>query len=360
MIRRAGFAATLMAVILGPLTVLAGQSSENVVGSSPRLNQRLQQLDPARREALLERLREQRGADRAARVQAEPRPADATHTGEGPHKVREVEVAIPAERWQQQMPVRVYFPQDGGPYPLVLFCAGSGGGNDTFPETSIYLASYGYVVLHTSYPMSGRARDNADLTRDRVADVVLALDSLGRLAELKPELEGKIDPAKIGVTGHSSGAYIAQLLAGATVVFGDKETSFHDGRVKAAIQYSGQGSNQQGLTKDSWKDLTTPMLTLTGTLDRGATGGDYNWKKEPFDLSPPGNKYHACYDGGHHGSFSGRFASDPRGKAIFEHSKRLSLFFWNAYLKDDPECLRVLQSQQPERWNDARLAYYHR
>jgi predicted dienelactone hydrolase len=279
---------------------------------------------------------------------------------DGPHKVREIEFTIPTERWQTSMALRVYFPADGGPYPLILFCAGTGGGNDTFAESSIHFASHGYVVLHTSYPFNRRGGGNEELTRNRVLDIRLALDSLGNIEKLQPELNGKIDPERIGAAGHSSGAYIAQLIGGATVTFGGQVTSLRNPRIKAVIQYSGQGSNQQGLTKDSWKNLTIPMLTLTGTRDRGATGGGPEWKKEPFDLSPAGNKYHACYEGGHHGSFSGKFAGDARGKAIFEHSKHLSLLFWDAYLKGDQKSVSLLKSQEPSRWNDARLEYFHR
>ena len=102
------------------------------------------------------------------------------------------------------------------------------------------------------------------------------------------------------------------------------------------------------------------MLTLTGTRDRGATGGDHLWKKEPFDGSPPGNKYHACYEGGHHGSFSGKFATDARGKAILEHSQRLALTFFNAYLKGDGQGLAELNSNAPSSWGNAKLEYFHR
>jgi predicted dienelactone hydrolase len=298
---------------------------------------------------------QRRGATTPAAPQEKP-----SASGTAPHKVREVEVSIPAERWQRTMALRVYFPESGGPYPLIVFCAGSGGGNDTFGETSTFLASHGYVVLHTSYDVNARGGGNEQLTRNRVADVALALDSLDKLPGLEPALKDKIDATRIGAAGHSSDAYITQLIGGAAVVFDGRTTSFRDERVQAIVQFSGQGSNQQGLTKDSWKNLTIPMLTLTGTRDRGATGGGPEWKQEPFDLSPPGNKHHACYEGGHHGSFSGKFAGDANGRAIFEHSQRLALAFFDAYLKGDEQALALLKSEESTRWNDARLDYSER
>jgi len=317
---------------------------------------RLDQLDPARRAELPRRFREtggQRKIDaeklketRERLRQQEKRAADATHTGAGSHKVREIEFPIPAERWQKEMAVRIYFPESGGPYPLIVLCAGSGGGNDTFADTSIYLASHGYVVLHTSYPFESRrdAKGNEGLTTQRVADISLALDSLVDMTVLRPKLKDKIDATHIGAMGHSSGAYITQLVGGATVVWDGKERSFRDKRVQAIIQYSGQGSDQQGLTKDSWRDLTIPMLTFTGTRDRGATGGGPEWKKEPFDLSAAGDKYHVCYEGGHHGSFSGEFARDANSKTIYKHCQSLTLAFWNGCLKDDVKAKEWLQS----------------
>lgn len=328
--------ALVIAFVTGPVLVLSGSGFSQDPPDQPTPRK----VDRDKLKQARERLQQQ-----------EKRAADATHTGAGTHKVREIEFLIPAQRWQKEMAVRVYFPEKGGPYPLVVFCAGSGGGNDTYADTSIFLASHGCVVLHTSYPFESRrtARGNEGLTTERTADISLALDSLEKMAALKPELKGKIDATRIGAMGHSSGAYITQLVGGATVVWDGKERSFRDKRVKAIIQYSGQGSDQQGLTKDSWKHLTIPMLTFTGTKDRGATGGGPEWKKEPFDLSPAGDKYHVCYEGGHHGSFSGKFARDASSKAIYTHCQALTLAFWNAYLKDDAKAKAWLQSDDAQK-----------
>lgn len=284
-------------------------------------------------------------------------PAKYAAAKDGPHKVAEAEVKIPGQGWQKELAVRVRFPAGGGPFPLVVFCAGSGGGNDTHPETSKYLATHGYVVLHTSYPFSKRGGGNAELTTNRVGDIKLTLDSLGKLEELHPALKGKIDAKAVGAMGHSSGAYITQLLGGATVVWDGKERAFRDERIKAVIQYSGQGSDQQGLTKASWKKLTVPMLTMTGTRDRGATGGGPQWKKEPFDLSSAGDKYHACYEGAHHGSFSGKFAGQ---KAVLAHAQVMTLAFWDTHLKGDKAAKGFLQSDAPTRVEGAKLEYSRR
>ncbi len=325
-----------------------------VLAQAPAETSRQEKIDPAKLEKLKQEFRE--------RTRQDKRAADATHTGAGSHKVREIEFPIPAQGWQMEMAVRVYYPEKDGPYPLIVFCAGSGGGNDTFADTSIYLASHGLVVLHTSYPFESRREEkgNEGLTTQRVADISLALDSLEKMTALRPDLKGKIGVTRIGAMGHSSGAYITQLVGGATVVWDGTERSFRDKRVKAIIQYSGQGSGQQGLTKDSWKELTIPMLTFTGTKDRGATGGGPEWKKEPFDLSPAGDKYHVLYDGGHHGSFSGKFARDANSKTIYTHCQALTLAFWNACLKDDNEARKLLQSDAARKGSNGLAILSHR
>jgi hypothetical protein len=95
---------------------------------------------------------------------------------------------------------------------------------------------------------------------------------------------------------------------------------------------------------DSDDNILVVGNSYTGTKDRGATGGGPEWKKEPFDLSPAGNKFHVCYEGGHHGSFSGKFARDASSKAIYTHCQAITLAFWNAFLKDDAGAKAWLQS----------------
>jgi predicted dienelactone hydrolase len=254
------------------------------------------------------------------------------------------------------MPLRFYVPKGEGPFPLILFVAGTGGGNDTFAPTSRFLASHGYVVLHNSYERQ-RGLANDELTRLRISGARYMLDSLGAITQRYPSLKGKIDFQSIGAMGHSSGAYITQLLGGAWVAWNGEVQSLREPRIKAIVLYSGQGRGQQGLTESSWRSLSVPMLVLTGTRDRGAFGQDPAWRRDPFDLSPPGNKYFAQYEGGHHGSYSGRFIRDPASRAIFEHAQVLTLVFWDAYLKGNADALAFLRSGSPRTMNAASLRY---
>ncbi len=73
------------------------------------------------------------------------------------------------------------------------------------------------------------------------------------------------------------------------------------------------------------------MLTITGSLDRGAGGQGPEWKKAPFERSPTGDKYLVFIEGANHVSFGG-----ARPGEITETVKASTLAFWDAYLKAIP------------------------
>src|SRR5690606_13641134 len=103
------------------------------------------------------------------------------------------------------------------------------------------------------------------------------------------------------ITGHSFGAYTAQLFAGAEIDLpGEGPRNFRDDRFSAAILLSAQGRDQQGLREGSWDGIEGPMLNVTGTLDGGAKGQDWHWKMEPYELAPAGDKYLAVLVGADH------------------------------------------------------------
>jgi len=197
-----------------------------------------------------------------------------------------------------------------------------------------------------------------------------------------------MDAQSIGVGGHSYGAYTAQLIGGATIDIpqGAKGQSFTDRRVRAILLLSPQGSGQQGLTRNSWANLKLPMMTMTGSRDRGAQGQGPEWKEEPFKYSPAGDKYLVFIEGATHFSFSGRlaqsggeaqtqaqgqgrpgwrlrerfsggqggqgggfgarrrFGGGQQEENIFNYVKVASVSFWDAYLKQDSQAKNYLRS----------------
>jgi dienelactone hydrolase len=274
------------------------------------------------------------------------------------------------EARKKELPYKVYYPKTGGPYPVILFSHGFGGNKEAFGPIGKHWASHGYVVIHPTHadglnrrqdqPKNAGDQPPATAPRfagllggmndptkiiDRVADLVLILDQLEHLPKAVPGLKDKIDAKAIGVAGHSFGAYTTMLIGGVSVDLGkDRGKSFFDKRVKCILPISPQGTGQQGLTDQSWATLRLPMMTITGTRDRGVGGQGVEWRKEPYKYSPKGDKYLVVIDGANHLSFGGGLAG--RGGDITESVKLCSTHFWEAYLKDSPASKQYLQSDQ--------------
>lgn len=276
---------------------------------------------------------------------------------------------LKAVKGGRELSYKIHFPKTGGPYPVIVFSHGFAGNQDSFAPIGTHWASHGYVVIHPTHA-DGRDRskgvkkngeDKSPQTRpggllggmndpqkisDRVADLVLILDNLTGLPKATPGLEGKIDANRVGVGGHSFGAYTAMLIGGVTVDLGkDKAKSFFDKRVRCLLPISAQGVGQQGLTEKSWNALTLPMMTVTGTRDRGAGGQGVDWKKEPYKYSPKGDKYLVVLNGAGHLSFGGGLGA--RNAAITDAVKLCTTHYWDAYLKGTEASKEYLQSERP-------------
>jgi pimeloyl-ACP methyl ester carboxylesterase len=283
------------------------------------------------------------------------------------------ELILKDEARQKELPLKIYFPQTGGNYPVIVFSHGAGASKDNYEPLGRFWASHGYVVIHPTHADSialrRRQGEQADLREalrtvtsspqawtDRPRDVSFVLDSLSEIERRAPQLKGKLNHKIIGVGGHSFGAYTTQLIGGVTVDLPNqpKGQSFADKRALALIVLSGQGRNQQGLTETSWQNLKLPMLNVTGSLDRGAGGQGADWKQEPYNFSPPGDKYQLFLEGADHGlgGISGaRLGAARENPEQLAAIKTVTLAFWNAYLKQDAAARSFLQSDQPQRMN---------
>jgi predicted dienelactone hydrolase len=306
----------------------------------------------------------------------------------GPYEVAEVEELILRDAKRgKSLPVRILYPTGTGPFPVVIFSHGAGASKECCGDLTRHWAGYGYVVLQPTHADSVRLHHqqggNTDLRgtiggalrtpsawANRARDISFLLDSLGELERRVPPLKGRMDTSRIGVGGHSLGAYTAQLIGGATVDMPDAPSaSFADPRANAILVLSGQGHGQQGLTEHSWEKITRPTMTMTGSLDGGAGGQGPKWKKEPFDYSPPGDKYHIFIEGARHISFIGPFAgalasarvgSGADQEKIFSYVQIATTAFWDAYLKADAKAKAYLQSDALETYSRGAVKLYRK
>ena len=287
---------------------------------------------------------------------------------DGPYKVDTLSGQVHDAKRNKDLPLKVYYPLLGAAdanttFPVIVFSHGWLASRDNYEVLGRYWASHGYIVMHPTHDDSlalGK-KDLKDLLENfdpyadpkalenRFQDIVLTLDSFGWLESKVPALKNHINSKQIGVGGHSLGAYTSQVIGGATVRFSREEgrESFEDKRADAILLLSPQGRGEGGLFDSSWNRFKKPMLLVTGTQDRGLKKQNAGWRKDPYDLCLPGDKYQLVMDGAKHGlgGISGAAStSQPKwldtilGAEVPEQRdwvRMSSLAFWDAYLKND-------------------------
>lgn len=306
----------------------------------------------------------------------------------------------------KDIPLRIYAPVAGGPYPIVVFSHGAGDSNATSPLLLRHWASHGYVVIAPTHlfgprPLIERSilrlgeelmrphKLGPEAWRERTGDLVSVMNHTDVLMREVPLLRDRIDTARMGITGHSFGGYTVMLLGGATLTEAGKGDlhRFVDPRPRGVVIISGPGRDDMGLTRDSWNEFTKPLLVMAGSRDPGYLPAGTMWRAEPYHFAPPGDKYLLYLRGAHHLSYVGPVIDIPsrdpaqRGAVanwvraaarsvakilpaidqtgLFDYSRIASVAFLDAYVKDDVGARAFLQSKELERYSlrNARLSF---
>ncbi len=266
----------------------------------------------------------------------------------GPLRVLTIdEVVLHDSTRNKDVPIRIYYPQAPGPFPVIIFSHGLYASRDSYWALGQYWSSFGYVCIHPSHADSMRdngyrgslrkALNDPNLWRSRPEDISFVISSLAQIERIIPSLKGKLDRAHIGVGGHSYGAYTALAIGGATVQMpGAKASrSFADPRVQAIVVLSPQGEGEMGLTPQSWQSIAVPMLAMYGSRDFGTQRRTPNWRSQPFNGAPEGDKYDVELEGANHFTFVGPFRKPGIETKLFQCAKVETIAFWDTYLKDD-------------------------
>lgn len=279
-------------------------------------------------------------------------PSNLYKANPGPYQVGVADnLTLTDTRNNRQLPIKVYYPQGlRGPAPVIIFSHGGGGSKDGFTYLSEYWASQGYISIHPTHDDPTRLRDNLEDATPliyRSQDISFIIDSLPTLENQIPQIRGKMDRSRIGVAGHSFGAYTTMLMAGALVDTAQRpDASFRDNRVRAFLAISPSGAGRGGLDENSWSRITSPMMVVTGTNEAGDT-----WRIEPFNGMPPGDKYFLLFEGAYHNSYNdfkpvrrGREQDPQRIEYIHTYLQSASVAFWDTYLNQDNTARQFLQS----------------
>jgi len=260
------------------------------------------------------------------------------------------------------------WPKESNPVGLIVFCHGLGSSRKHYAELAAFWAAHEYFVVQPTFPdwigfiaasepelgLDPASEDIANWASNpkvksymfrllhspsqwiaRVKIVQHVLDQMDFILRSTCNLPSLKIPC--AAAGHSFGAYTSQLLAGVTIDVPDHgPTRYRDPRVKAAVLLSAQGRDQQGLRDGSWDTLACPMINITGTLDKGAKGQGPQWKSEPYEFAPPGDKYLAIFKNADH-YLGGITRSGLRldNVNLRQAIAQLTLAFWDAYLLDD-------------------------
>jgi len=270
----------------------------------------------------------------------------------------------------RNVPARIYSPayeQDGKRYPLVLLSHGFGESMDSYEYLGIFLAENGFIVVSVDHEGSDASAivdgkpvgiSNPEHWMLRPQDLIFALDEA--LAGHQWLLDGRVDPERIGVIGHSLGSTTALTLAGLKInIPGQDDWQLADPRVKAVVAMSPQignaldpaGAATTGLHVGSWNDIQLPVLLLRGTADYGLSGDlrtDPALRELVFDGIPGKRTFDANIENAEHDAFTDTQPWYPAGERDPRHYGWIEtavLSFLQAYLNGDPAALADLKNK---------------
>lgn len=265
------------------------------------------------------------------------------------------------------IPVKLYYPATSSkPLPVIVWSHGLGGSRDSYEYLGRHWAWKGYISVHLQHagsdveilrdgqPMRAMKKAAADreAAKNRPLDVKFAVDQLPKVAALK----GRADMKRLGMGGHSFGAWTTMAVAGQKFPV---RTNWADPRFRAAIAMSAPipRERDEAELKEAYGGITIPLFLMTGTEDEtpfDPSGVGAAERRLPYDGMAGPNKLLLIFDGGDHMVFSGRIkakgfdflrrgkrddaADDRRRELILESSTA----FWDAYLKDDAKARQWL------------------
>lgn len=278
---------------------------------------------------------------------------------------------------ERDVPVKIYYPAapasgSAATCPVIVFSHGLGGSREGYAYLGEHWAARGYVSVHVQHAGSddavwrdekrklgalralrGAASDPAVINA-RPLDVRFVIDRLTSLSTDEGfALHGRLDLARVGVAGHSFGAFTTMAVAGrAYSQDGAAVARWADPRVKAAIAMSTPVPTRRGKepSGEGYEAVRIPVFHFTGTEDTDPAGGatDPAQRRIPYDHTIAAPAWLLTLDGGDHMVFGGPMQGDGRGERLkakrSDRSRdpefhaliqKATTAFWDAQLKGD-------------------------
>ncbi|MGI9308986.1 MAG: alpha/beta hydrolase family protein [Gammaproteobacteria bacterium] len=249
------------------------------------------------------------------------------------------------EKNARAVQLKIFYPEQGGPYPLIVLSHGTFSSIERYDLIGNYWAARGYVVILPQHvdanygvqPTSFSVMQNVALSR--VQDMSLVLDELDDIEQQLPDLAGKIQRDVYVAAGHSIGTQVAMLVTGLqfrTSYDGQLIMAMED-RYSTLVLVSDPGKMRL-MPSEAWVGSGVPTFMATGTDDYGVMGqrGEATEKQSKVLANDaPVDRYLLLLDKGDH-YFGGLVqkdvdtAPDHEGLAIFNAT---STAFLDAYTK---------------------------
>jgi predicted dienelactone hydrolase len=255
--------------------------------------------------------------------------------------------------------LRIRLPSMVAPTGLILYSPGLGSGTSNGQAWCEAWRQTGYVVVTLAHPVTDdsiwRTSDKQSFKTNmqlalagaqyglRVSDCSFVLDHCLKSAELAPYM----DPARVGLAGHSYGALTAQTIAGQPL----GATSMLDPRIKAAIAFSPGVTSPERAR--SMSKVPIPFFCITGDHDQFVTfkkdgeaiklGVSLANRELVYANLPAGKKLQLKLRDADHMSFAGepvdalRFSRDIKAtesghQALWGRVSQMTTAFWEYYL----------------------------
>jgi len=247
-------------------------------------------------------------------------------------------------RSTREIPIKLYAPsaEVPGPFPVLLLSHGLGGDLEAQAYLAEYLVSNGYIVVAVQHHRSDAdylnkmpwlqflADSGEPQTRQlRPGDLSLVLDRLSDYDAIGGSIvQGRMDLARVGVLGHSFGAWTALSCLGQSF---DGGTDASDPRFSCGVAFSPQAPGTLGIDEGAWAGIASPVMTMGGTLDTSPGTTEPGDRRAAFDGMPAdGTKYHATLEGAEHSDFG-------NGGDGFYHERicQMTVAFFDAFLEID-------------------------
>ncbi|MEO1924482.1 MAG: hypothetical protein ABGY08_00590, partial [Gammaproteobacteria bacterium] len=248
----------------------------------------------------------------------------------------------------REMSLRIVYPDQGGPYPIIVFSHGTFSSSDKYNLVVEFWAERGYVVilpnhLDANYGIiPSKTEDMIRIIHTRISDMSFILDNLDAIEGQNPGLKGKLNRNQIIAAGHSIGTQVVLVNTGQRIrnPTNNYVTESSEDRFMAAVMLSDPGKMSM-MPDDTWKGGSAPTFLSTGSEDYGLMGDgrrEAEYQNEILTLpdESTGDKYLLLIERGDH-YFGGLIhrdvdkAPDYDGLAIFNAA---SLAFMDAHTRD--------------------------